>query len=79
MCRLRHVQPSLLMHPLDLLGDGEAPGVGFFPGMGQPAAEKLHVLTWCLRELTNRFEVVGARQYAEALAGQSLPRRSTRA
>lgn len=79
MCRLRTVQPSLLLHPLDLLEDREAPGVGFFPGMGQPAAEKLSVLTWCLRELTSRFEVVGAREYAEALGRQPLARRSTRA
>lgn len=78
-CRLRRVPPSLLLHPLDFLEDQEAPGVGFFPGMGQPAVEKLHVLTWCLRELTSRFEVVGARQYAEALCRQPLPRRSTRA
>ena len=30
-CRLSRVQPSFLLHPLDLLGGDQAPGLSFFP------------------------------------------------
>ena len=35
-CRLTRVQPSFLLHPLDLLGAEQAPGLSFFPAMDLP-------------------------------------------
>ena len=63
-CTVRGLGPSLLLHPLDLLDGSDAPGVGFFPGMGLSAGEKRRVLDWCLVELTNRFQVVGTGAHA---------------
>ena len=39
-CRLGGVEPSLLLHPLDLLGGDEVPSLGFFPGMDLSSREK---------------------------------------
>jgi len=75
MCRLRGVGPSILLHPLDLLDATDAPGVGFFPGMGLPAARKIDVVRWCVRELTRHFDVKGTREHAAVLGGQSLKAR----
>jgi peptidoglycan-N-acetylglucosamine deacetylase len=71
-CSARSLGPSLLLHPLDLLDGSDAPGVGFFPGMGLPAAEKLKVISWCLGELTGQFEVVGTGEHARALKTMQL-------
>ncbi len=33
MCRLRGVEPSVLLHPLDFLGANDIDSLAFFPGM----------------------------------------------
>jgi len=74
LCAVRRIGPSILLHPLDLLDDSDAPGIGFFPGMGLPAARKLDVVRWCLSELSKHFEVVGTGTHARALADASVTR-----
>lgn len=78
-CLVSRVSPSILLHPLDLLDASDASGIGFFPGMGLPAARKLEVVRWCLAELSKHFEVVGTGKHAEALAESSLRPREYRA
>ena len=46
-CRLRGTGPSILLHPLDLLGGDEVADLAFFPGMQMPGALK--------RERTARY------------------------
>ena len=69
---MRGVGPSLLLHPLDLLDGSDAPGVGFFPGMGLPAGTKRSVIEWCLGEMARRFQLVGTGAHAQALGRRSL-------
>jgi len=75
-CALIGVGPALLLHPLDLLDEGDAKGAGFFPGMGLNAADKRIVVDWCLRELTSRFDVRGSAEHARAVGATSLPQRT---
>jgi peptidoglycan/xylan/chitin deacetylase (PgdA/CDA1 family) len=80
LCRLRRVQPSLLLHPLDLLDGTDAPRLQFFPGMALPAKDKLAVVGWALDRLARDFTLVGMATHAEALArGRLRERPSARA
>lgn len=67
-CRLTGTAPSLLLHPLDLLDGGDAPGLDFFPGMQLGAARKREVLDEVLRYLTAHYQVVGTAEHARAVA-----------
>lgn len=68
-CRARGVGPSVLLHPLDLLGGDDLPdsGLDFFPGMSMPGARKRALVRDCLRLLTERFDVGAVAAHAEAL------------
>lgn len=68
LCRRTGLGPSVLLHPLDLLGPDDAPGLAFFPGMGLPAAAKLAVVRRSLRLLADRFDLVGVGEHARRLA-----------
>ena len=72
MCRLMRVEPSILLHPLDILDAGDAPGLEFFPGMALPAAEKAAVLDHVLDRLTADFDVVGTAEHARRVAARPL-------
>jgi peptidoglycan/xylan/chitin deacetylase (PgdA/CDA1 family) len=63
MCVALGVSPSLLVHPTDVLGAAEAPGMEFFPGMGVPAARKVALLSWMLTAVRARFTVVGTGEH----------------
>jgi len=69
LCRARGVSPSLLLHPTDVLGAAEAPGMEFFPGMGVPAARKVELLGWVLAALRRHFDVVGTGEHVARLEG----------
>ena len=57
-CRLARVQPSFLLHPLDLLSGDEVPQLSFFPGMGLPARRSSEAFAEVLRLLcAEEFEV----------------------
>ncbi|HEX2132223.1 MAG TPA: polysaccharide deacetylase family protein [Actinophytocola sp.] len=72
LCRALGVGPSLLVHPTDVLGPAEAPGMEFFPGMDVPAAEKVALLGWTLAAARARFDVVGTGAH---VAHGGVPRR----
>lgn len=63
LCRLRGAGPSLLVHPTDVLGAAEAPGMEFFPGMAVPVARKVALLAWMLDTVRARFTVVGTGEH----------------
>ncbi|MEV7550373.1 polysaccharide deacetylase family protein [Amycolatopsis sp. NPDC089917] len=63
LCLARGVAPSLLLHPTDVLGGAEAPGMEFFPGMATPGERKVAWLGWVLRALREHFDVVGTGEY----------------
>lgn len=78
-CRVAGVEPSLLLHPLDLLGgddltDEERSRLAFFPGTGLPGARKRALVREVLDRLRRRFRVVPLGEHA-AVADRRLLRR----
>lgn len=75
-CRLTGTEPSLLLHPLDLLDAKDAPGLEFFPGMTMDYGRKRAMLDFILHEMSSHFRLVGMAEHAQALAsraGQERP------
>jgi peptidoglycan/xylan/chitin deacetylase (PgdA/CDA1 family) len=70
-CRVAGVEPSILLHPLDLLGADDVDALGFFPGMGMTGAAKREVLRGCLARLRDGFTVVPMREHAAAISRRS--------
>ncbi len=71
-CRLAGVGPSILLHPLDILDAGDAPGLEFFPGMALPAGAKAEVLDHVLARLTAEYDVVGTAEHARRVGATDL-------
>lgn len=63
----RRVEPSFLLHPLDFLGAGEAPGLSFFPGMNLTFEHKLGILDDVITALARRHAIVPIKDHAEAI------------
>ncbi|GJG87409.1 polysaccharide deacetylase [Gemmatimonadetes bacterium T265] len=76
LCRATGTEPSFLLHPLDLLGAGEAPGLEFFPGMALGAARKRRLFVRVLRVLGEHFALVPMAAHAERAGRGPLPRRA---
>ncbi|MEY2569696.1 MAG: hypothetical protein QOE63_46, partial [Acidimicrobiaceae bacterium] len=77
MCKLTKTEPSILLHPLDLLGGDDLPGSGleFFPGMALPGERKRTLVRDCLAMLADRFDVVPVDAHAAALNRRVLETR----
>lgn len=67
LCRIRGVEPSILLHPLDFLGVDDVDSLRFFPGMDMLGATKRTTVLRCLGELARQFEVVTLSAHAEAI------------
>lgn len=77
LCRLRGVEPSLLLHPLDFLGGDDVPALGYFPGMKLSGAEKVALVDTLLAAYAARFEVLPMGAHARAVKERgALPRRA---
>jgi hypothetical protein len=74
LCRLLGVEPSLLLHPLDLLGADDVSTLSFFPGMDMPSATKLERLGGYLDALCRRFDVVPMGEHAAAIQARGAGR-----
>jgi peptidoglycan-N-acetylglucosamine deacetylase len=73
LCWLTGVQPSVLLHPLDVLGCDDESDLGFFPAMDLPADRKIRVMSRMLDALVSRFEVVPMGEHARRLRSARLP------
>jgi peptidoglycan-N-acetylglucosamine deacetylase len=71
MCRVAGVEPSILLHPLDILDMDEASGMSFFPGMSLPLERKLGLVSRCLERLKETFHVVTIREHAMRAAHEA--------
>lgn len=76
MCRVAGVEPSILMHPLDVLSGDEVPELRFFPGMTLPLATKLRCVEHYLDVLAREFSVVTVGEHAALAAARDLPLRT---
>ena len=69
LCRTTRTGMSFLLHPLDFLNAEEAPGLAFFPGMNIMKEKKRRALMNVLRVLSESFDLVPVKAYAESLTG----------
>ncbi len=67
LCRLRGVEPSLLLHPLDFLGGDDTRALDFFPAMNQPGARKVRRVRSYLQRLAAEYHVVPTGEHARLL------------
>jgi peptidoglycan/xylan/chitin deacetylase (PgdA/CDA1 family) len=68
LARACGLEPSLLLHPLDFIGKGEAEQLAFFPGMDMTAEEKLAIVGEVLDELGRLYTPVAMDDHAVALS-----------
>ncbi len=77
LCRLRGVQPSLLLHPLDFLGKDKVPQLSFFPGMDLDTRDKLAFFDTLVGYIKNSFEPITMEKHARSsLLKDGLRRRA---
>ena len=76
LCRAFHVQPSMLLHPLDFLGGDEEPELAFFPGMRQAGNIKRARLRGYLQMLARTHRVQTLGEAAATLDGRAYCRRT---
>jgi hypothetical protein len=74
MCRSARVAPSILLHPLDLIGGDDVASLSFFPGMAMSGRVKRELISGFLAQLSERFEVCTVGEHAASIAGSDLPR-----
>ena len=77
-CRRLGVEPSILMHPLDVLSGDEVPELRFFPGMSLPVTKKLACVERYLDLLARDFRVMSVGDHATLAATRDLPLKSPR-
>ena len=65
LCRLTSIAPSFLLHPPDLLGPRDAPGLEFFPAMRLSAASKRRLFVRVLRTIGEHCALVPMITHAE--------------
>jgi len=73
LCQWLKIEPSLLLHPLDFLGNDDEQDLAFFPGMNSRRDVKVAFMAKLLRVYTQKFNVVTMREHAEASLGDELP------
>src|SRR5918912_877263 len=74
-CRAMRVEPSFLLHPLDIMGGDEVPELAFFPGMDLPSRRKVELFKQVLRTLGEHFELVPMGAHASSLLAKNELRR----
>jgi peptidoglycan-N-acetylglucosamine deacetylase len=67
LCRLRGIEPSYLLHPLDFLSGDDAPELAFFPGMNLPRAHKMEIADRFMDLYEQYFEVVPMGEHARQI------------
>ena len=76
MCKFAGIEPSILLHPLDFMGQEDDADLAFFPAMDQPAQKKIDLMSDCFEMLADNFEVVGMRDYVQEADKFLMPIRS---
>jgi hypothetical protein len=77
LCRLTGTEPSLMLHPLDFLGNDEVDELAFFPAMNLDSHRKIDYLCRFFRGVDSRYKVVTMSEHANRLLrSHDLTRRS---
>ena len=75
LCRASGIEPSFLLHPLDVLGGDRVKELSFFPGMATATARKLELFDEVIGILGSSFRFVTLEEHAQ-IARDSGPLRS---
>ena len=70
MCRIVGVQPSLLLHPLDFMGNEDTPDLDFFPAMRMLNSKKLGIVSEVLRLMAENYRIVPMHEHAQEVAAR---------
>lgn len=70
MCRITGVRPSLLLHPLDFMGQDDTQDLNFFPAMRTHSAGKVALIGEVLDMMAKDYRIVTMREHAEYICGQ---------
>lgn len=68
LCRLSGIPPSLLLHPLDFLGQDDGVGLEFFPAMSLSRERKLRSVSEALAMYCDHFQVMPLKEHARHVA-----------
>jgi len=79
LCRFTGTHPSLILHPLDILGSDDTRDLSFFPAMSLSRGQKTELVSDVLDLLSARFTVLTLQEHAMNAAFMSnLPIREPR-
>ncbi len=67
LCRWTGLEPSFLLHPLDLLGPEDVSDLAFFPGMDLPRSRKIDLFRKVLRKISAKFRIIPMSEHARSL------------
>jgi hypothetical protein len=70
LCKLRGVEPSFLLHPLDFLGGDVESRLDFFPAMALATERKLELFDRVIEELSRHFTLVDMQTHADQILGR---------
>lgn len=65
MCKLTNIEPSFLLHPLDLIGGDKVPELAFFPGMDLSSEYKKEIFEIVITQLSANFNLVNMSTHAD--------------
>jgi len=68
LCKTRHIEPSFLLHPHDLLGGDEVPELRFFPGMDLSVNRKIEMFHAAMKRIRRHFNPIDITDYANLVA-----------
>ncbi len=74
LCRVHGINPSILLHPLDLWGCDDDQDLSFFPGMNLKSEYKRDVFLDAFDLLQHHFELVTMQTHAAVAQGSRLKR-----
>lgn len=72
LCRMTGTEPSILIHPLDLLNGDDVPELKFFPAMDMPLKRKLGLLGEIMDDLQSNYRVTTMREHSASLVQRPL-------
>ncbi len=64
-CKIANVNPSFLLHPLDIIGGDLVEELAFFPGMNVPTEKKVGIFNEIMSVLKQNFEIVNMSNHAD--------------
>ena len=65
LCKLWGVQPSILLHPLDFIGNDDTTALSFFPAMQMESKPKIEVVNKVFRLLNKNCQLVTMGEHAK--------------